>query len=361
MYFDVKKEFPMLNFKNPTKLSNRDKIAIVSPSAGAANLFPWMYELGLQRLRDEFGLIPVEFPTALQTPAYLSKNPQARAKDINDAFANPEIKAIMATTGGNDEIRILPYLDAKIIENNPKVFLGYSDNTNIHLYLYNLGIVSYYGCSVMSQLAMQGGMHEYTKNYLRKVLFEPKIGEIVNSPEWTDFDLDWADKASLTKIRPMEKSPEWLWQNTQNKKITGRLFGGCLEVLEMHLAVNAYLPSKEHFDDMVLYLETSEELPAAGFVYRFLAALAQRGLLQKVKALLISIPKTQFMAQQPPEGRAAFMINQRNAINQALSDYEVSDLPIVFNLHFGHVDPQLIIPNGGQVIIDGIQEKIFFE
>ena len=351
----------MLKFQFPARLSVGDKVAIISPSSGAAHLFPWVYKLGLQRLRDEFGLIPVEFPTALQSSEYLSKNPQARAKDINDAFANPGIKAILATTGGNDEIRILPYLDAKIIAHNPKIFLGYSDNTNIHLYLYNLGMISYYGCSVMSQLAMQGGMHEYTKNYIKKALFEKRIGLLVDSQEWTDFDFDWADKDNLVKIRPMEKSPGWLWQNTQNKKITGRLFGGCLEVLEMHLAVNAYIPSKEYFDDMVLYLETSEEMPAAGFVYRFLAALAQRQLLQKIKALLISIPKTQFMNQLPPEGRTAFMINQRNAINQALQDYGMASLPIVFNLHFGHVDPQLMIPNGGRVIIDGIQKKIDFE
>lgn len=348
-------------FTKPPTLIPGDKVAIVAPSAGAAHVFPWVYELGLQRLRNEFNLIPIEFPTALKTPDYLSKYPQARAQDINDAFENPEIKAIIATTGGNDEIKILPYLNAQIMKQNPKSFFGYSDNTNIHLYLYNLGIISYYGCSIMSQLAMQHEMHEFTKKYIQRALFDSTIGEISNSSQWTDNDLDWADKTNLTKIRPMEKSPGWLWQNTHSRIITGQLFGGCLEVLEMHLAVNKYWPKANIFDNMVLYLETSEELPAAGFVYRFLSALAERGLLQKVKALLISIPKTQFLNQFPPEGRAAFMINQQKAINKALHDYNLSDLPIIFNLHFGHVDPQLIIPNGGKVIIDGIQEKIFFE
>ncbi len=351
----------MTNFNIPSRLSVGDKVAIVSPSSGCAGLFPWVYELGLQRLRDEFGLIPVEFPTTLQTPDYLAQYPQARAQDINDAFANPEIKAIISTAGGYDEVRILPYLNAQEISNNPKIFLGYSDNANIHTYLYKLGMVSYYGCSVMSQLAMQGCMHEYTKKYVKKVLFELSIGQIDNSPEWTDFDLDWADKTNLTKTRPMEKSPGWVWQNTQGKKITGRLFGGCLEILEMHLAINSYLPNDNQFDDMVLYLETSEEMPTAGFVYRFFLALAQRGLLQRIRALLISIPKAQFMGKMPTEGRNEFITNQRHAVNKSLQDCQVAELPVVFNLHFGHVDPQLIIPNGGMVTIDGIQEKIFFE
>lgn len=351
----------MIKFKLPPRLRSKDKVAIVSPSAGCANLFPWIYELGLQRLRDEFDLIPVEFPTAKQTPDYLSKNPEARAKDINDAFTDPEIKAILATTGGLDEIRILPYLNWRMIEKNPKIFLGYSDNTNIHLFLNNLGIISYYGCSVMSQLAMQGGMHEYTKNYIKKALFEPQIGEIINSPEWTDFDFDWADKTNINKVRPMEKSPGWLWQNVTGKKIKGRLFGGCLETLELHLAAGRYLSEAEDFNDVVLYVETSEEMPSAGFVYRFFAALGEDWILQKIRALVVGIPKTRFMQQIPPEGRESYMINQRNAINQALQDYEVPHLPVVFNLHFGHVDPQIIIPNGSTIIIDGKQEKIFFE
>ncbi|MBI2352848.1 LD-carboxypeptidase [Candidatus Dependentiae bacterium] len=347
-------------FKKPSKLSFGDKIAIVSPSSGAAFLFPWVYELGLQRLQDELGLVPIVFPTALQSPAFLSKNPQARADDINRAFADPEIKAILVTTGGNDEIRILPYLNADIISAHPKIFLGYSDHTNMHLFLYGLGMVSYYGCSVMSQLAMQGSMHDYTKKYLQKVLFESNIGEIQNALEWTDVDLDWAKKENLSKMRPMQKSPGWIWHNAQNKKITGRLFGGCLEILELHMAAQAYMPASEHFDDMVLYFETSEELPSAGFVYRFLAALAERGLLQRIKALLVAIPKTQFMNNVPSRERENFMIAQRNAILQVLADYKIDSLPVVFNLHFGHVDPQFIIPNGGEVIIDGIQKRIVF-
>src|SRR5688572_14463660 len=131
--------------KIPPRLNPGDKIAIVSPSAGLPHLFPWVYELGLKRLREIFKLEPVEFPTVRKSPEYLAKNPQARAEDINAAFSDPSIQAVIATVGGNDQIRMLPYLDTKVIASHPKAFMGYSDNTSLHLVLWNLGIVSYYG------------------------------------------------------------------------------------------------------------------------------------------------------------------------------------------------------------------------
>ena len=133
-----------MTFRQPSALKPSDKVAIVSPSSGMPFLFPWVYEQGLERLKQVFQLEPIEYPTARQSPEYLSRNPKARAEDINRAFADPSIKGIIATIGGNDQIRILPYLDKKIIGATPKIFMGYSDCTNLHLFLWNLGIISYY-------------------------------------------------------------------------------------------------------------------------------------------------------------------------------------------------------------------------
>src|SRR5262245_27570943 len=98
-------------FKQPSSLKSGDKVAIISPSSGMPFLFPWVFEQGMNRIRDIFQLEPVEFPTALQSPEYLLQNPKIRADDINVAFADPSIKAVIATIGGNDQVRILPYLD----------------------------------------------------------------------------------------------------------------------------------------------------------------------------------------------------------------------------------------------------------
>lgn len=346
-------------FRQPLSLKPHDKVAIISPSSGMPFLFPWVYEQGLDRLRKVFQLEPVEFPTARQSPEYLSKNPKARADDINHAFADPSIKGIIATIGGNDQIRILPYLDKKVIAANPKIFMGYSDCTNLHLFLWNLGIISYYGGAIMTQFAMGGGMQEYTVNSIRKAVFDPPVGQVFSASEYSDADLDWGDKQNLSKKRPMYPSDGWVWHNDQQGIIQGRLWGGCLEVLSFHLSVRKYLPDFEKLDGTVLFIETSEEMPAQELVYCFIAALAEIGLLKNFKAILMAYPKAQFCDKQPPEGRDAFIVNQQKAVKSALQDYDVA-IPVIFNMNFGHTDPQMIIPNGGSVKIDGSLKTITF-
>lgn len=348
-----------MKFIRPSRLKLGDRIAIISPSAGLPHVFPWVYEQGLERIKEVFQLEPVEFPSARQSPEYLSKDPKARADDINAVFADPSIKGIIATIGGNDQIRILPYLNKDIISANPKIFMGYSDCTNLHLFLWNLGIISYYGGAVMTQFAMGGGMQEYTINSIKKALFNNSIGEVFAASEWSDADLDWADRQNLARKRPMYKSDGWHWHNNQNGIIQGQLWGGCLEVLSFHLSVRKYLPDFEKLDGTILFIETSEEMPAQEFVYCFIAALAEIGLLKKFKAILMAYPKGQFCGQQPPEGREAFILNQQNAVTNALRDYGLN-IPVIFNMNFGHTDPQLIIPNGGSVTINCTTKAIQF-
>lgn len=345
-----------MKFQKPLSLKPGDKVAIVSPSSGMPFLFPWVYKQGIERLKSVFQLEPIEFPTALQSPEYLSCNPQARAEDINAAFSDPSIKAVIATIGGNDQIRILPYLDKKVLSTNPKIFMGYSDCTNIHLFLWNLGIVSYYGGAIMTQFAMGGGMDEYTIHSIRKALFDSSIGEVQSAMEYSDYDLRWDDRENLSKKRPMYRSNGWHWHNWNNESITGRLWGGCLEVLDFHLSVKRYLPDFERLNDTILFIETSEEMPTDGFVYRFIAALGELHLLKKFKAILVGYPKAQFCDQTAPGGRELFITQQQEAIKSALKDYK-ADIPVIFNMNFGHTDPQLIIPNGGVVSIDS-EKKI---
>lgn len=348
-----------MEFRQPSPLKCGDKVAIISPSSGMPFLFPWVYEQGLKRIEDVLQLMPIEFPTARKSPEYLARNPKARADDINAAFSDSSIKAIFATIGGNDQIRILPYLDKSIISKGPKIFMGYSDCTNLHLFLWNLGIISYYGGAVMTQFAMGGGMQKYTIESLKKALFNPPIGTIAVSSEYSDADLEWADTANLTKTRPLYPGKSWEWYNSDHQIIEGRLWGGCLEVLALHLSIRKYLPDVDRLHGIILFIETSEELPSDGFVYRFIAALAEIGLLQKLKAILVGIPKAQFCGKQPPEGRDAFVVNQKTAIKNALIDYAIN-LPVIFDMNFGHTDPQMILPNGGLVRIDCANEIITF-
>lgn len=167
------------------------------------------------------------------------------------------------------------------------------------------------------------------------------------------------DKQNLDKKRPMYPSNGWIWQNANSGVIEGRLWGGCLEILDLHLSVNRYLPHPNQLEGAILFVETSEEMPPEGSIYRFFAALGEIGLLQKFKALLVGYPKAQFCGREPSEGRDAYIVNQQLAVKSALRDYFV-DIPVIFNMNFGHTDPQMIIPNGGMVSINCQKRSIDF-
>ncbi len=81
----------------------------------------------MRRLTETMGLVPVEYPTT----RLLGASAQARAADINAAFADPQVRAILSTIGGDDQIIVIPLLEPALAQADPKPFLGYRDNTNI--------------------------------------------------------------------------------------------------------------------------------------------------------------------------------------------------------------------------------------
>ena len=78
---------------------------------------------------------------------------------------------MLASIGGDDQITVLPHLDADLIRANPKPFFGYSDNTNLLHFLWTHGVVAYHGGSVMVHLGRSGRMHPAHVDSLRAALF----------------------------------------------------------------------------------------------------------------------------------------------------------------------------------------------
>src|SRR5450756_1544943 len=142
----------------PPVLQPGDKVAILSPSWAGPGVFPHVQDLGLRRLREHLELEPVEYPTTRKIGA----TPRERAADVVAAFADPQISAIMASIGGDDQIKVLRYLDPAVVQAKPKAFFGYSDNTNLLVYLWNLGIIGFHGGSTMVHLARPGHIHPTT-------------------------------------------------------------------------------------------------------------------------------------------------------------------------------------------------------
>lgn len=337
----------------PAKPAPGDRVAILSPSGGSPERFPAPYELGLERLRRDFELVPVEYPTTRR----LAATPTERAADVHAAFADPDIKAVITSIGGDDQLKVLRHLDPELLRANPKPFFGYSDNTNLLNYLFNLGIVGYHGGAVMVQFGRAGAMHPATAEALRAALFTSGEYELPEVGEFTDVSRDWADPSTLVSEPEMLPSTGWEWHNA-GQVVEGVGWGGNLEILSWNLAADRYILPVESYAGAVLFVETSEELPSATEVYRMLMWAGERGLLQQFAAVLVGRPKGwSFERPHDDAGRAGYVAEQRAAILRALEEYHPGVLT-VFGLDIGHADPMLVLPFGGRIRVDGPARRV---
>ncbi|ELY87366.1 peptidase U61 LD-carboxypeptidase A [Natrialba hulunbeirensis JCM 10989] len=347
-------------FVTPPPLECGDRIAVIAPASNRRTDFGEVYDLGLERLREVFELEPVEYPTATRDAEYLLENPEQRAQDVMDAFEDPEITGVIAVIGGNDQIRVLKHLDPDVLRANPTRFYGYSDNTNLALYLWNLGIVTYYGPCLMTELAMDERMFEHTIEFTERAFFADSLGALRPATEFTDEPGDWATPAQLEDPRGTEPNPGWQWDGGDDP-VSGRLWGGCLEILDQQFIVDRYLPNESALDGTVLALETSEELPDAEWVAGVLRALGERGVLERFAGVLVGRPPARtHLEDRPADEREAYRHQQRQVIEDVFARYN-PDAPVVTNVDFGHTWPTTPIPIGGWVEIDPQEETVRFE
>ncbi|MEI5099936.1 LD-carboxypeptidase [Streptomyces sp. PmtG] len=340
----------------PPKPSPGDRVAIVSPSAGLPELFPLPYDLGLERLRTGFHLEPVEYPTTRKMGA----SPRERADDLHAAFADPTVKALFASIGGDDLITVLPFLDRELIGAHPKPFFGFSDNTVLHAFLWQTGIVSFHGASVMCELGRPGAMARQTADSLRAALFVPGPYEVVPSDRFRVVDLPWDDPATFSAEPETDPADGWSWHLPPGAEpvVEGRSWGGSLEVLSWLLMADREIADPAAYDGHVLFLETSEELPSAAEVFRVLRNMGERGLLARFGALVMGRAKTwSFERRNTAPERAHYAREQRDAVLRALALY-APDIPAVFDVDLGHTDPQYVIPYGGVVRVDGRERRL---
>ncbi|MGS2614285.1 S66 family peptidase [Micromonospora sp. LZ34] len=342
----------MTSLSYPPKPRPGDRVAVVSPSAGLPGLFPEVYELGLRRLREEFGLEPVEYPTT----RVMGADPRDRARDLTAAFADPSINAVLATVGGEDLITVTAHLDDAVLRANPKPYFGYSDNTNVLNHLHRLGIVGYHGGSVLVHLGRPGSPHPLTVDSLRAALFTSGWYELAPATEWGDQPNDWRDPATLAVEPLMFPGTGWTWQGPR-RVVEGRTWGGNLEVLNWLLAADRVAPV-EQLAGSIFLVETSEELPSATEVYRILRNLGERGLLATFPAAVVGRAKAwDFERPLSPEQRQVYAAEQRAAVTRAFAEY-APDAVLVFDVDLGHTDPQLIVPYGGEIRVDAVDRRI---
>lgn len=328
----------------PKRLCPGDKVAIVSLSCGMLGEAPFLhkYHLAKERLERDCGLRVVAMPNALKGIDYLYQHPEARAQDLMDAFRDPEIRAVFNAIGGDDTIRLLPYIDFDVLKNNPKIFTGFSDTTTNHFMMHKAGLASYYGGAIMNNWAEYGAINEYTADAFDKTLFHPQERWTIPASGFCSYETDrvlW-DEANVNRTIP--RFPNTGYEILQGHgKASGPLLGGCIDVFEMLFGTPLW-PDPEEWRGKLLLLETSEDDIGPDWLTWLLRGLQAQGVLHAINGIVV--------------GRPAFAdkLEPYKEVYRQVVGFEAGrpDLPILYNVNVGHAYPIGLFPLGLEYEID---------
>lgn len=253
---------------------------------------------------------------------YLAGTDQERAHDLMAMFLDPEVKAIIALRGGYGSIRILPYLDYVAIRQNPKILIGYSDITSLHLAVHKLaGIVTFHGAVALSTF------NEYSSKYFFRTL---------GGGDAT-IEIDDSPSASPLVIVPDGAPP----------RVQAPLIGGNLTLVAATLAT----PYEIETAGKILFIEEVGEEPYS--VDRMLAQLDQAGKIRKAAAILID----RCSKCKPADYKPAF--ENTLSIEEIIQDrFGKCGVPVLYGLAIGHVADKPVLPLGIEAAIDLQKKKI---
>ena len=335
----------------PKMLRKGDKIAIVSLSWGGLgdkNLIH-KYYIAKERLENDFGLEVVTMPNALKGTEYIYNHPEKRAEDLMNAFKDESIKGIFCAIGGDDTIRLLPYIDYEIIKNNPKIFMGYSDTTVNHFMMNKAGLVSFYGPSIMAEFGEYVKMFDYTKEAVKNILFSKCNNyEIKSSEVWSGDYLDW-DEKNINIAKKLIKELHGYEILQGSGVITGKILGGCIDVFPMIIGTEIW-PTKEEWKDKILLIETSEDRPNPIYITYYLRNLGALGIFDEIKGIIVGKPQAEQYYEEYKE-----------VYKKVLKEFNKETLPVLYNVNMGHSEPIGILPLGTEIEVDFDKKKIYLK
>ncbi|MDX2034488.1 MAG: LD-carboxypeptidase [Blastocatellia bacterium] len=291
----------------PGSLRAGDRVAIVAPASNVKAEYLARGVAELERLGYRVG----HRPDILEKARYTAGTDERRAAELMEAFVNPEVRAVWAARGGYGVMRILDRLDEDLLRAHPKVFIGYSDLTALHLYLFRrFGWVTFHGPMAAKDLA--GGPAHYDGDSLRRAVCEP-----------------WPMGVIGGRLETLHRGA--------GGEVRGRLLGGCLTL------VNAMLGTPDELDtrDSLLFLEDTGTRPYA--LDRMLRQLKLAGKLDGVRGIVFG--EMTDCAQHAEQGYT---------IQEALAECTADlGIPVLFGLRSGHSPlGNLTLPLGVMAALD---------
>ncbi len=303
----------------PARLREGDVLGLVAPAGYVADRAALDRILGTVR---SFGLVPRLAPNLLDRAGYLAGPDRERAAAINAMFADTEVRAIMAVHGGWGSQRVLPYLDFPLIDAHPKLLIGSSDITALHL-----ALAARTHCPSIHGPNAAHSWGAGPRASFRALAFDGLAPTVANPPN----------------PDPSQPDP-WPIRTLHPGKARGRLLGGNLSVLSA-LVGTPWLPS---FAGAILFLEDTNE--AEYRIDRMLTQLAQAGILRRVAGIVFGQCTN---CRNPVPGYSGYTVDQ--VLDQHLAPLGV---PAFQGAQIGHIAAQVSLPVGAMVEIDATAGSI---
>ncbi|MDD5010120.1 MAG: LD-carboxypeptidase [Syntrophorhabdaceae bacterium] len=306
----------------PGRLHEGGKICIVSPAS--PSLTTTYYEKGRSVL-DEMGYHVVPGRHVHDRHLLFAGEAQARAADINSAFRDESIKAIICTRGGCGTAQILPYIDFPAIAKHPKIFVGYSDITALQLAIFQrTGLVTFYGPMVSTDFGKQ--LTGYTGRSFLNVLTNTGNGIELKNPV----------KKEMTTIVP--------------GKAEGRLTGGCLSIVVASLGT----PYEIDTNNAILFFEDIDEKPHR--IDRYLTQLTLAGKFRQARGIIFgTFQRCSYTTRDNYYKYGATLLD---IIRERIIPLGI---PCIFGLQFGHVRNKLTMPIGVTAALDATNKRVTVE
>lgn len=298
----------------PRALARGDLIGLVAPSGSVRN--DAQVDGAVAMLR-RLGFRVREGGSCRSRYGYLAGSDEARADDVNAFFADPAVDGIVCMKGGYGTPRILDRLDYSTITANPKVFVGYSDITGIHLALDRRGMVTFHGPMGISDVLLDGDDYS-TASWLAALTSTTPLGRLGNP-------------ATVPPLRTLVAG-----------RASGELTGGNLSLVTALSGTPYALDAR----GKILFLEDIDERPYR--VDRMLTQLRLAGVFEDCAGVILG----DWNNCVPEEGMASLSLEE-----VFIDVIAPAGKPLVIGLQAGHCSPTLTMPFGVQAVLDADASK----
>jgi muramoyltetrapeptide carboxypeptidase len=309
----------------PRALRPGATVGLITPSSYVSD--PDRLALAEHTLRF-FDLKPKFGKNVRKRTGYLGGSIDERLEDLHAMFADSSVDAVFAIRGGYGAAQLLDKIDYELIRRNPKIFLGYSDITALHLAIQKrAGMITFHGPVTLS------GFSEYTqKNFRRALFLDTPLGLVANPPE------------------PNAIRPSHTLRTVRGGRARGRLVGGNLTLISSLMGTPFEIDTR----GKILLVEDVDEQPYS--IDRMLTQLRLAGKLDEAAGIVFG----ECSGCRPADWRPSFesTLSLGEVLDEILGKLKI---PVLSGLTFGHTADQLTLPLGAMASLDAGKGELVIE